>query len=75
YLCDEVAIRYEVEPSAALAGLWSTLLTDALVAIRERAYGHVADQDTDRICALACRLDLAVRENNFRDSATRDIQR
>ena len=55
--------------------MWATLLTDILVTARERAYGSIADQSVDRLCALASRLDLAVREDIFGDAAVRDVQR
>lgn len=55
--------------------MWATLLTDVLVTARERAYGSIADQSVDRLCALASRLDLAVREDLFGDAAVRDVQR
>lgn len=75
YLCDEIADRCAQEPSQAKAGLWATLLTDVLVTARERAYGSIPDQSVDRMCALASRLDLAVREDVFGDHAVRDVQR
>ena len=75
YLCDYIADRYKAEPSLSQAGLWATLLTDVLVTARERAYGSIADQSVDRLCALASRLDLAVREDVFNDATVRDVQR
>lgn len=42
---------------------------------RERAYGAIPDQSVDRLCALASRLDLAVREDVFGDVAVREVQR
>eukprot|EP00903_Cladosiphon_okamuranus_P008965 g8577.t1 len=75
YLCDYIADRYKAESSLSQAGLWATLLTDVLVTARERAYGNIADQSVDRLCALASRLDLAVREDVFNDATVRDVQR
>lgn len=75
YLCDYIADRFKGETSLSQAGLWATLLTDVLVTARERAYGNIADQSVDRLCALASRLDLAVREDVFSDAAVRDVQR
>lgn len=75
YLCDYIADRYTAEISLSQGGLWATLLTDVLVTARERAYGSIADQSVDRLCALASRLDLAVREDVFNDATVRDVQR
>ncbi|CAM9315627.1 unnamed protein product, partial [Hapterophycus canaliculatus] len=75
YLCDYIADRFKAETSLAQAGLWATLLTDVLVTARERAYGSIPDQSVDRLCALASRLDLAVREDAFNDATVRDVQR
>lgn len=75
YLCDYIADRFKAETSLAQAGVWATLLTDVLVTARERAYGSIKDQSVDRLCALASRLDLAVREDGFSDAAVRDVQR
>ena len=75
YLCDNIADKFKEESSLSKAGMWATLLTDVLVTARERAYGSIADQSVDRLCALASRLDLAVREDLFGDAAVRDVQR
>ncbi|CAM9756546.1 unnamed protein product, partial [Discosporangium mesarthrocarpum] len=76
YVCDQVADCYGSDASASgLTGLWCTLLTDALLTFWERALGQVAERATDKLCALAARLDQAVRENSFGDGATRDVQR
>ncbi|CAN0405426.1 unnamed protein product, partial [Ectocarpus sp. 12 AP-2014] len=75
FLCDYIAERFSQENSLSEAGLWATLLTDVLVTARERAYGSIADQSVDRLCALASRLDLAVREDVFNDGTVRDVQR
>ncbi|CAN0128370.1 unnamed protein product, partial [Ectocarpus fasciculatus] len=75
FLCDYIAERFSRENSLSEAGLWATLLTDVLVTARERAYGSIADQSVDRLCALASRLDLAVREDVFNDGTVRDVQR
>lgn len=75
YLCDYVADRFAQEPSHSKGGMWAALLTDMLVTTRERAYGSISDQALDRLCALASRLDLAVREDAFSDVAVREVQR
>lgn len=75
FLCDEIANRFKQETSNSTAGLWAMLLTDVFVTARERSYGSIADQSLDRLCALASRLDLAVREDVFGDAAVRDVQR
>ncbi|CBJ32764.1 conserved unknown protein [Ectocarpus siliculosus] len=75
FLCDYIAERFSQENSLSEAGLWATLLTDVLVTAREHAYGSIADQSVDRLCALASRLDLAVREDVFNDGTVRDVQR
>lgn len=75
YLCDEIARRYKEESSLAKAGLWATLLTDVLVTAREKSYGSISEPWLDRLCALAARLDVAVKEDVFGDAAVRDVQR
>lgn len=75
YLCDEIARRYKEESSFAKAGLWATLLTDVLVTAREKSYGSISEPWLDRLCALAARLDVAVKEDVFGDAAVKDVQR
>ncbi|KAG5184452.1 hypothetical protein JKP88DRAFT_268580 [Tribonema minus] len=61
YLCDVLARRYAAATDEGKAGLWCTLLTDAMIAVRDAAGPEISFGDAERLCSLARFLDMAVQ--------------